>query len=89
MHHVIFDIDGTLTQSNEFDARCYIEAVKEGMGISIDDNWLNYKHVTDSGILNEIIVSHGLTKQREEISKRVKEIFVNKIHNYLQKKSYL
>lgn len=85
MYHIMFDIDGTLIQSNDFDADCFIKAVEKSIGIKIDDNWSNYKNVTDSGILNEIIISHDLTNQTEEIHKNVKEIFVNKIHNHLQK----
>lgn len=87
MYHIMFDIDGTLIQSNDFDANCFIEAVKESIGIKINDNWSNYKNVTDSGILNEIIISHNLTNQAEEIHKTVKEIFVHKIHNHLKKNS--
>lgn len=87
MHHVIFDIDGTLVQSNDFDTKCYIDAVHEVIGISLDDNWSKYKHVTDAGILNEIILSHGLQEQAQEIHKSVKEKFVSKIETYLQQNS--
>lgn len=85
MHHVIFDIDGTLVQSNDFDANCFIDAIQESTGITIDNNWSKYEHVTDSGILNEIIISHDWIKQKEEIYKTVKDTFVNNIHEYLQK----
>jgi phosphoglycolate phosphatase-like HAD superfamily hydrolase len=87
MHHVMFDIDGTLVQSNSFDTKCFIEAVKEVIGVSIDSNWSKYKHVTDAGILNEIITSYGLQKQQQKIYESVKEIFIHKIKTYLQQNS--
>ncbi|MEJ2414406.1 MAG: HAD hydrolase-like protein [Sulfurimonas sp.] len=87
MHHVMFDIDGTLVKSYDFDTKCFIEAVKEEIGISLDGNWSKFKHVTDSGILNEIITSNGLQKQKEKIHESVKKIFVSKIEAYLQQNS--
>ncbi len=87
MHHVMFDIDGTLVQSNDFDTKCFIEAVKEVIGISVDGNWSEYKYVTASGILNEIIVSYGLQEQKQKIQTSVKKKYINKIETYLQQNS--
>lgn len=55
IHLVVFDIDGTLVDSNEFDGLLYAEAVKRVLGHEIDRTWCNYTSVTDSGILNEIL----------------------------------
>ena len=49
----MFDIDETLIKSYNFDSECFVEAIKETTGIEIDSDWKNYKHVTDTGILNE------------------------------------
>lgn len=87
MYHVMFDIDGTLVQSNDFDSKCFVDAVKEVIEISLDDNWSKYRHVTDSGILNEIIISHGLQEQEQKIHNSVKEIFVSKIETHLRQNS--
>jgi phosphoglycolate phosphatase-like HAD superfamily hydrolase len=87
MHHVMFDIDGTLVASNDFDTKCFVEAVKESIEISVDGDWSKYKHVTASGILNEIIISHGLQEQKEKIYLNVKEIYINKIKTHLQQNS--
>jgi phosphoglycolate phosphatase-like HAD superfamily hydrolase len=52
---VIFDIDGTLTDTSGIDASCYVRAFKEEFGIEdIDDSWESYKNVTDSGVFDEI-----------------------------------
>ena len=51
----IFDIDGTLVESFGFDGTSYISAVREVLGeVHIDDDWSQYKNVTDTGILRQI-----------------------------------
>jgi phosphoglycolate phosphatase-like HAD superfamily hydrolase len=58
---VIFDIDGTLVDSAEFDGRLYVAAVREVLGdVSIRPSWGDYQHVTDSGILRRICQDNGL-----------------------------
>ena len=55
MHLVMFDIDGTLTQSCAVDSECFARAVCETLGLTrIDCEWTRYQHVTDSGIAAEI-----------------------------------
>ena len=57
----IFDIDGTLLQSVEADGELYALAVQRALGIdSIDTKWSSYQHVTDQGILREILEMHGV-----------------------------
>jgi phosphoglycolate phosphatase-like HAD superfamily hydrolase len=56
MHLAMFDIDGTLTQTNTADTDCYVRAVCEVLKLKgIDSDWHNYQHVTDSGIATELI----------------------------------
>lgn len=52
-HLVIFDIDGTLTRTNDLDGRCYAQALEEGLGAPIERDWAAYRHVTDAGIAAE------------------------------------
>ena len=85
LHHVMFDIDGTLVQSSDLDDDCFIRAIEEILGIVIDEVWSNYEHVTDKGILNEIIQSKGLNDQKDEIHEKVKNTFVRKIRECLEK----
>ncbi len=55
MKLVIFDIDGTLTQTNEVDSRCFEEALRSVLGVEeFDTCWENYQFVTDSGVAQEI-----------------------------------
>ena len=87
MHLVMFDIDGTLIQSNEFDDEFFLKAVSEILGMSISSNWEEYQNVTDSGILDEIINKHGGTVDREQVHHRIKARYTELTEQYLEKNS--
>ena len=80
MHLVMFDIDGTLTRSCDIDSRCFVDALCEVLGIeSIDTDWSNYRHTTDSGIAQEIITKQlGRPARAEELA-AVKTSFVQRL----------
>ena len=84
MHHVMFDVDGTLVMSDEFDGNCYLEAVYEVLGHCLDTDWMKYTYVSDAGILDQHISENGLHAKREKIHADVKGAFVEKIANYLK-----
>lgn len=69
MHLIMFDIDGTLTQSNALDDAAFLQALTDAFGISIDPpDWSTFKHVTDAWILDEIYRSHfGQSPTKHEI----------------------
>ncbi len=71
MHLIIFDIDGTLTQTMSIDEKCFVRALSEVCGIrEVDTDWSNYKHTTDSGIVQEIYEMRlGRSPSPAEISK--------------------
>ena len=51
MQLAIFDIDGTLANTNPVDAQCYERAVKEQLGVDLRNaRWSDFTFVTDSGI---------------------------------------
>ncbi len=53
---VIFDVDGTLTRTNDVDTRCLVRAVRLELGLrSPDTDWSSYAHTTDSGIVRELV----------------------------------
>jgi beta-phosphoglucomutase-like phosphatase (HAD superfamily) len=83
VHLVLFDIDGTLVNSYDFDSECFQSAVHDVIGVPISQNWSDYRHVTDSGILNQIIDEHGLGQDRTQITHLVKEKFLLNISDYL------
>lgn len=52
---IIFDIDGTLTQSVRVDEQCYVEAIEHTSSIrDIDQHWERYTYSTDSGLALQI-----------------------------------
>ncbi|HEV7429076.1 MAG TPA: HAD family hydrolase [Thermoanaerobaculia bacterium] len=55
----LFDIDGTLTASNEIDSVCFADAFRDVFGIEIDTNWGSYEHTTDRGIASEALRRSG------------------------------
>ena len=57
-HLVVFDIDGTLTRTNDLDGRCYAQALGERLGAPIDTDWAAYRHATDTGIAAEAFERH-------------------------------
>jgi len=70
MRLVIFDVDGTLTQTMDADAECFVRSFAEVYGFSdIDTDWSRYKHATDSGVFQEIYESRtGRSPSSHEIS---------------------
>jgi phosphoglycolate phosphatase-like HAD superfamily hydrolase len=55
MQLVMFDIDGTLTESNALDNKSYLQALSEVFGFSeVSSDWTSYSHATDACILREV-----------------------------------
>ncbi|BAZ11947.1 putative methyltransferase [Calothrix sp. NIES-4071] len=55
MKLVIFDIDGTLTKTNDVDTECFVQAFADVFEITqINTDWSKYGHTTDSGITLQI-----------------------------------
>ncbi len=56
MNFIIFDIDGTLTNTKKVDDKCFFKAFKETFDIDLfNQDWADFKDVTDLGITEEII----------------------------------
>jgi phosphoglycolate phosphatase-like HAD superfamily hydrolase len=73
----VFDIDGTLTDTNRVDHECYVVAVREVLGWQVGDDWGGVEDVTDSNILREL-----WRRQRDEplpahVEEDVVELFVD------------
>jgi phosphoglycolate phosphatase-like HAD superfamily hydrolase len=53
---LMFDVDGTLTETFRVDEECYVQALKDVFNFSeINTDWSSYRHTSDSGILGELI----------------------------------
>jgi phosphoglycolate phosphatase-like HAD superfamily hydrolase len=83
VHLVMFDIDGTLVESYDFDSECYKLAVFDVLGVKVNSDWGQYQHVTDAGILSEIIESQSLQNEYESIFTEVKKHFILRVRKYI------
>lgn len=77
---IIFDIDGTLTDTNQVDSNYFEKALLAKLAIQfIDNEWHNYKYSTDTGLVTEIIQSEfGRDPFPQEIS-AIQEHFVDEL----------
>jgi beta-phosphoglucomutase-like phosphatase (HAD superfamily) len=68
---VIFDVDGTLTDTNGVDDDCFLQAFEDALGITdISTDWESYPHTTDSAIaLHVFQTKFDRAPQDEEIQK--------------------
>jgi phosphoglycolate phosphatase-like HAD superfamily hydrolase len=65
----IFDIDGTLTATNEVDDECYLRAVSETLDVDCGAvDWSDMPHVTDSAIARFLWTRHrGRAPERRDL----------------------
>lgn len=58
MGTILFDIDGTLTDTMDVDTRCFLQAFVDVCGFNdVDSDWSLYKNTTDAGIFHEVFES--------------------------------
>lgn len=80
---VVFDLDGTLVDTEAFEDRLFLEAICAVIGdVRVDESWQSYRHVTDAGIAMQIIEEHGLP-DGDRIRARVREVFGVKVRNHM------
>jgi hypothetical protein len=70
MKLVMFDLDGTLTQTCQADETCFVQALREVFGFTdINTDWASYPHSSDSGLLEALFrIRLGRSPLPEEIS---------------------
>jgi phosphoglycolate phosphatase-like HAD superfamily hydrolase len=88
MQLAIFDIDGTLTNTNRVDNECFVKALAEAHAITeIDTDWATYPHTTDSGITLHIFQEKfGRNAEEAELGK-FKCCFINMLSEQYQSNS--
>ena len=85
MTALIFDIDGTLTDTVEVDNKCFIQAFMNVFEIDIfQHNWSELKNVTDWGITEEIIFKNWNRKPITTELENLKLNFVQLLKNELE-----
>jgi phosphoglycolate phosphatase-like HAD superfamily hydrolase len=70
MHLVMFDIDGTLTETMKADEECFVRSFKAVFGFAdINTDWSHYPRTTDSGIFHDVFTSRiGRSPTAQETS---------------------
>ncbi|MDH3691417.1 MAG: HAD hydrolase-like protein [Gammaproteobacteria bacterium] len=81
----MFDIDGTLVDSDAFEEELFLTAINDALNVTVSCDWHKYDHVTDSGILHQIIDTHSSKADREQLHFEVKTRFVQLTHEHIQK----
>ena len=77
MQLAIFDIDGTLTHSNEIDNRCFIQAFADEFGITTSfAEWQDCPHITDSGLTHFILARYFGREPLTTESARIEQRFM-------------
>ena len=80
MKFVIFDIDGTLTDTKSVEDKCFKSAFQEVFDIDISlQNWADLKHVTDWGITEEIIAREQQRQPSTAEYQQMIKIFTQKL----------
>jgi phosphoglycolate phosphatase-like HAD superfamily hydrolase len=82
MHLLIFDIDGTLCDTNYIDELCLVQSAQQVLNIqNISSDWSTYKQSTDSGIILELIETTNLHSENDMYS-TVKKSFLELLEKY-------
>lgn len=77
MHLVIFDIDGTLTQTTYVDDLCFVQAFVDELGITdFNADWSRYPTVCDSGITQHLFQERFQRNPRFDETLRLQRRFV-------------
>jgi FMN phosphatase YigB (HAD superfamily) len=85
MDAVILDIDGTLLESNDADDELYLAAVRQVLGdVKVRASWGMYTHVTDTGILEEILRDNAMDATGTVVAS-VRECFIASIGRHVAK----
>ncbi len=82
MKLIIFDIDGTLTDSKAIDDACFVETFKEVFDMDIGElNWSKFKNVTDTSITTEILSEKFSGEELDEAFEKLKYYFLKRLSN--------
>ncbi len=84
MHAHIFDIDGTLLESDDVDGQLYENAIRAVLGeVRLRADWNDYPHVTDSGLFRDILADNGIA-HTTDIEAQVRSTFVEMIDSHIR-----
>lgn len=77
---LIFDVDGTLVQSNRMDSKCFAATYQERYGRPFPTiDWTKYPHVSDTTIFKTVIREHFDRDATESEEEEFRQHFVQRI----------
>ena len=77
---VVFDIDGTLTNTKAIDDLCFIDSIRECWNCDLGNvDWNSYVNVTDTGLARDIFRSFFNQEISEAEMMNLKNVFSEKI----------
>jgi len=80
MKLIIFDIDGTLTDTKAVDDKCFISAFGTTFQLDIQDQiWANLQNVTDWGITEEIVKERLNRNPTEKEYQRMHDVHIGNL----------
>jgi phosphoglycolate phosphatase-like HAD superfamily hydrolase len=81
---IIFDVDDTLVDSMRFDIALFVNTIREILGdVVVHEDWRKFMHVTDSGILDQIINENNIADAKEVFG-RVRKQFGELVMAHLE-----
>ena len=83
MNSIILDIDGTLIDSMGVDPRLYFSSIERVLGPVCLRDLNDYDHVTDSGILGQILEENGFSAAGE-LADSVKSMFMKGLNDHIE-----
>jgi beta-phosphoglucomutase-like phosphatase (HAD superfamily) len=90
MNLAIFDIDGTLTETDHIDDICFVQALADAHEITdVSTDWAGYSHTTDSAITLDIFKQQFNRAPEEAELLKFKSRFVRLLEHYRAKDSSL
>lgn len=85
MRAIIFDIDGTLVESMAVDSKLYLGAIRQVLGpVDVRSDLREYEHVTDTGILLQVLDDNGLSS-RTDLASSVQRVFLAMLAEHVEK----
>lgn len=85
MDAIIFDVDGTLTRTNELDMQCYLRAVDPWLDLEdLELSWEHFEYVTAAGATRELIERQIGPDSVGEISRQIREAFSKEVRRAVE-----
>lgn len=84
MRLVMFDIDETLVDTSSFEDDCFVRAINSVLEVELNRDWTSFNHVSDTGIVNELLKDVESEAERQLFFQRIRATFVELIDGHIK-----